>query len=353
MTATDDRPSIALLLDPRFPGGTSSAVAQEIRALHGRARLSVHALETRMFKGRPVHAGLQGALDAAGLELQRGRLVQAEVVVLHNPSCLKFDHACPVRINGDRLLLVTHENLLRPDGTEGFDVAHCLRLVDRAALARARRLAPVSGYNRARSDEWLARHRSTWQQTDFDWFNICDFEFQPPNPAPRDRRGRHSRPGLEKFPPPAAMRRHFPATAEANRILGGDALLLDEVPAHWDVLPFGAIPVAEFLESIDFFVYFTHPLLRESFGRVIAEAVAGGKLVITDPGTGATFGDAVHVSDGTDVDAIIAGYLADPDSYVRKVLRAQEVIRGLSADRFAATVLSGLSDLKVSDDALL
>ena len=64
--------------------------------------------------------------------------------------------------------------------------------------------------------------------------------------------------------------------------------------------------MADFLSGIDFFVYFTNPNWRESFGRVIAEAIAAGKLVITDPGTAATFGDAVVASDGADVDGIIA-----------------------------------------------
>ena len=64
-------------------------------------------------------------------------------------------------------------------------------------------------------------------------------------------------------------------------------------------------------------------------------------------------GSAVDGDTGSDVDAIIAGYLADPGGYVRKVLRAQQVIRGLGPDRFAAIVLAGIADLKVSDDALL
>lgn len=347
---------IALLIDPRFPGGTSSAVAQEIRTLQGKAALTVHALPTRMFKGRDVNPTLQMALEEAGIELLwDAPIVRAPVVVLHNPSCLKFDARCPVRIHCDTLVVVTHENFLRPDGTEGFDVAHCLDLIGQAAICRARRLCPVSGYNRGVVEAWLARSGSEWRLADFDWFNICDFGMVPPVPAPADRRGRHSRPGFEKFPPLPTMVRHFPPQATACRILGADNFLLDPdlVPPHWELLPFGALPVGEFLEGIDFFVYFTHPLLRETFGRVIAEAICAGKLVITDPGTAATFGDAVHASDGTDLDAIIAGYIADAPSYVRFVERAQDTIRGFGPDRFAATVMAGLNQIRTSNDALL
>ena len=78
------------------------------------------------------------------------------------------------------------------------------------------------------------------------------------------------------------------------------------------MLRFGEANVADFLAGIDFFVYFTHPNWRESFGRAIAEAISAGKLVITDPGTAAMFGDAVVASDGGDVDEIVQGFVAEP-----------------------------------------
>jgi hypothetical protein len=309
-----------------------------------------------MFKGRPVNPSLERALDEAGLELDRvSSVVRAPVVVLHNPSCLKFDQSCQLRILCDTLIVVTHENFLRPDGSGGFDVAHCLSLIEGMTICRARRLCPVSGYNRRNVANWLAQSGSGWELAPFDWFNICDFETTPPVPIPADRRGRHSRPGFEKFPPLAAMKQHFPTLATC-RILGGDNFLLDadSIPSHWEVLPFGTVPVEEFLQSIDFFVYFTHPLWRESFGRVLAEAICAGKLVITDHDTAETFGEAVHPSDGSDVTQIIAGYIDDPPAYGRFIERAQDIVRGgFGPDRFAATVLAGLEEIRTGHDALL
>jgi hypothetical protein len=213
----------------------------------------------------------------------------------------------------------------------------------------------VSGYNRQGVATWLERSRANWAQTPFDWFNICDFDHMDPTEAPRDRRGRLSRPGFEKFPALRVMEAHFPDWAECCRILGGDSFLLDPetLPPHWEVLPFGSVPVAEFLKTIDFFVYFTHPAWRESFGRVIAEAICAGKVVITDPGTAATFGGAVVASDGTDVDEIIAAFLADPPAYGRFVRQAQARVEGFGSDCFASSVLAGLQDLRENTDALL
>lgn len=138
------------------------------------------------------------------------------------------------------------------------------------------------------------------------------------------------------------MLRHFPSHAEHCLLLGMDGFLRGGtvLPRHWQAVPFGAMPVERFLEAIDFFVYFTHPLWRESFGRVIAEAIAAGKLVITDPETAASFGPGVVASEGDDVDAIVAGFIAEPQHYMRRVREAQAGLARFGADRFRDGVLA-------------
>ena len=348
---------VAVVLDPRFSGGTSSAVARELRAVAHLFDLSIHAIETKMFKGRGVNPKIQSALDDLGLTMSwNDRVIAAEVVVLHNPSAFKFDDDPAFRITSDRLIIVTHENFLRPDGvSEGFDVARCLSLIERASISRAQYLAPVSGYNRRGVVSWLSRNPRPWRLTEFDWFNICDFDMIEPVSEPRDRRGRLSRAGYEKFPALSVMKAHFPEHAECCKILGADSFLADPVaiPKHWELHRFGSRQVDAFLSEIDFFVYFTHPGWRESFGRVIAEAICAGKVVITDPGTAEIFGDAVISSCGDDVDAVISGFIADPASYGRFVRRAQAIIKGFDARHFVASVVGGVENMKgVSHDLL-
>lgn len=334
-------PRLALVLDPRFPGGTASAVAAEIRALAGWTDLEIVALRTAMFSDRPVNPSLQAALDESGLALTwNPPVIRADTVILHNPSCLKFDHRLASRISCDTCILVCHENFLRPGGAEAFDVGHCLALVDRALICGSRLLAPVSPWNRSTLQNWLGG-RTDWTLTSSDWFNICDMPMLTANPRPRDRRGRHSRPGFEKFPPLADLRAQFPAQAERCSILGADSLMLDSegCPDHWQLFAFGARAVADFLAEIDFFVYFTSPQWRESFGRAIAEAIAAGKLVITDPATAQSFGPAVIASDGSDIDAIIAAHVADPARYGAFVHAAQASLARFSPAAFTRAVL--------------
>ncbi len=356
--APQRRRRIALVLDPRFPGGTATAVAAEIRALSPMAELQIIGLETAMFRDRKVNAALEDALEEASLELRwTPPVVRADTIIFHNPSCLKFDAALPVRFSCATALLVTHENFLRPGGAESFDVAHCLSLIGSRLVCRSRWLAPVSPANRRGVEAWLQQGeaQASWDLTPFDWFNVCDMPLGPPTRSPRDLRGRHSRPGPEKFPPMAVMLRHFSAQAERVVILGGDGFLMepDDVPAHWDVRRFGETDVNRFLEEIDFFVYFTHPLWRESFGRVIAEAIAAGKMVLTDPATAEVFGPAVVRADANDVDGTIAAFIADPARYAACVEAAQDGLARFRPEAFRAMVQGGLAHLEERSDALL
>ncbi len=332
------RRRVALLCDPRFPGGTSASVAQEIRALAPEFDLSVIALETAMFRGRRLNPVIEAAAEEHGITVAwMPPVVHADTIVLHNPSCLRFDTSPLLRLSCAQALVVTHENLLRPNGSESHDVGGCLDLVAAMLTCGHRALAPVSPANRETVEAWLERRCARgWQVTPDDWPPILDAALVPPTAAPRDRRGRHSRPGLEKFPSLAAMRAHFPPHAERCAILGGDGFLADPetVPPNWEIARFGSVDVASFLAGIDFFVYFTNPNWRESFGRVIAEAIAAGKLVITDPGTAASFPGAVVASDGSDVDAIIKGFIADPRRYVSFVEVAQASLAGYGPAAF-------------------
>jgi hypothetical protein len=343
------RQTVALVLDPRFAGGTSSAVAREILALAPVTDLRVVFVETAMFRGgKTVNARIASALDDSGITpTWNPPVISASTVVIHNPSCLKFDTSFAPRLNCGQVIAVAHENFLRPDGSLAFDVGKTLKLISDRAPASRKVVAPVSPQNRATIVDWLADTAlPDWSVAPVDWFNICDFDLVAPNPAPRDRRGRVSRPGFEKFPDLATMRAHFPPHAERCAILGADSFLLpgSEPPPHWLLLPFGGADVADFLQSIDFFVYFTHPNLRESFGRVLAEAIAAGKVVITDPGTAQNFGDAVVSSDGSDVDATVASFVADPDRYVRFVTAAQRRLAAFSAETFRNRICTYLRD---------
>ncbi len=332
---------IAYVIDPRFRGGTSAAVAAELEVVCRVAQVEVYALSTAMFAGQTVAPQLARTLARLKLRLVWDPAeISADLVIFHNPTCLKFQSRLSVRMLTNHLIVVTHENFLRPGGAEGFDVASCLDQIANASVAVRRDLAPISAWNRQTVSGWLADHRAAhpWTVLAWDWFNICSFAFEPPNPAPSDRRGRHSRPGFEKFPPLSVLRQCFPKTAQSNVILGADGLIgANGVPEHWEALPFGAIPVADYFARIDFLVYFTAPTWRESFGRVLAEATAAGKIAITDPETAKNLQGAARAAEPHEVDDLIAAYVAEPERYGADVRAAQHALERFSPEAFRAS----------------
>ena len=258
---------------------------------------------------------------------------------------MKFHKELTTKIVAKHLIVVAHENFLRPGGVEGFDVGHCLKLIDRASLALSKSIAPISPYNRATVDEWLKSNPEAghWSVLQDNWFNICEFAILPPTAAPSDRRGRHSRPGPEKFPGLSDMDLCFPKTAQANVILGADLFLNDKLDrAHWKMIPFRGLEVAQYFDMIDFMVYFTAPTLRESFGRVFAEAISAGKVVISDPDTGSVFQGAVVPARPGDVNGIIAKFIQEPARYRDQVVNGQKSLAEYSSGAFQQFFLSAI-----------
>ncbi|MCX7889382.1 MAG: hypothetical protein N2422_06575 [Rhodobacteraceae bacterium] len=332
-------PTIAFLVETRAPGGTAASVAEDLRALEGHVALRLHALGASMFRGRPPAP----ALDPWARVLRpAGGTVGADVVVMHNPSFLRQDEAPPCRIVTPHLVVVAHENFLLPDGTEAFDVGRCLGGLARASLAGRRSIAPVSPGNRRTVTAWLARNPgfAGWDVLGEDWAAIFPGPFLAPSARPADRRGRMSRPGPEKFPDLATLDLVFPATAASNVIMGGEPLAAAaRRRPHWRILPFRSLDHRTFFGLIDFFVYFTAPRLRESLGRVLGEAVAAGKVAITDPATAENLGGAAIGADPREVEGLVRGLLADPAAYGERVRAGQAALARRSAAAFRDRVL--------------
>ena len=338
---------IAYVIDPRFSGGTSAAVAAELEVVARFGPVAVHAIESGMFHGRSVAPQLEATLSVLNIDLiWNAPVIAADLVILHNPSFLKFQDKLNTKIVCRELIVVTHENFLRPGGAEGFDIAACLSRIDCATLALGKYIAPISATNRTTVEGWRRTHRLPfgWQVLPETWFNICAFEMAAPPDHPQDRRGRHSRPGFEKFPAPAFLDLCFPPHAAANTILGADALIAEGVVRpHWTLLPFRGIEVTQYFAMIDIMVYFTAATWRESFGRVLAEALAAGKLALSDPDTAASFDGGVIGVRPDEVDAAIGAHLNDPARFARQVRKGQEAIARQSADAFA-DMFAGLAD---------
>lgn len=113
------------------------------------------------------------------------------------------------------------------------------------------------------------------------------------------------------------------------RLLGvGDKIrtMVGEIPSNWAVFAFDEIPVATFLQSLDFFVYFHRSDLREAFGLTIAEAAAAGCVVIVAPYLEQTFGDAALYCEADEAVALVRAIAADPPRFAALSAHGREAI---------------------------
>ena len=222
LTASRARRRVALLVDARFPGGTGSAVAAEIRALAPRVELAVFGARdrdvprtdrrTQRSPRALEEVGPAASARAAGGSRRHHRPAQSDLPEVRRSArtaAQRGPHrsSSPTRTScgpaGARASTSAIASASSPRGSPGA----------RSFSPRSRR---PTGQSVA---AWLGadtRDRAGASLGD-DWPNICDQPFLAPTPAPRDRRGRHSRPGFEKFPPLAALRAQFSAACRALR----------------------------------------------------------------------------------------------------------------------------------------
>ncbi|WP_237718731.1 glycosyltransferase [Alkalibacillus haloalkaliphilus] len=82
----------------------------------------------------------------------------------------------------------------------------------------------------------------------------------------------------------------------------------------------------EFLKEIDVFAYYTHPELKEAFGRVIFEAMAVGVPVILPPVFEPVFKEAAIYAETDEVLSIVDQLMADDEMYENQVNIALEYV---------------------------
>ena len=332
---TPRAPPIAVITDVRFPGGTSSAVAQELPSLREWGLEAIYSPSSAMLRRHPAHPDLVRQARHHGVAIvEEFTAVAAQTVILHNPAFMKFEEKLDFKIIANRLIIVNHENPTNAVGVQQYPFRKVVSLIDEATFADEILLAPISRVNR----RVLESTAPPFPLTGSDWFNIIDLEcFQTAAPK-GDRRGRHSRPGPEKWPKESDLTLCFPPSAD-NHILGADWIrrVCPSITRNAALYDYGTVPVAEFLDRIDFFVYFHSQAWRESFGRVIAEAIAAGKLVIGPSYLGETFPGGGVFCEAGEVRHVIQSFVDDPDRYRELVADAQAMLSRYSRSSFERT----------------
>ncbi|MEO1495093.1 MAG: glycosyltransferase [Pseudomonadota bacterium] len=325
-------PDILLIGDPRFAGGTSAALIADAEAF-----LALGATVGLMFvtsgflgEGDQPNPAVMALADRDGvMVIPAAGTVRTGTVFLHHPMVFFHDIAERAEIRADRAALVTHHAPFRGDGSLEYDPVGTARKIHRI-FGLSPLWAPISGLCRAQ----LASFAPLIRLTSEDWINT--FETSDWTPVREILSGdvltigRHGRVDFLKWPETAdQIAACLPEGQDRRiRVMGCPEDHLRDIGADmsgWDLVPYGAEPVRDFLDSLDVFSYFHHPLWVETFGRTVAEAALMGRALVLDPALEATFGDIALYPRPAEVSDVIARLVSDPVEARTRGTRAREV----------------------------
>lgn len=340
MTApADGRYDVVIVSDLRFPGGTGSSIAEEVKAqaAAGYSTALVHVPGPVVSAHRGFHPAIARALRAGLADLGDGeRALEARLLVLRHPGVFSQPLARIARVEAERNVLVVNQaprdaTMLAPH----YDVDRVREIVG-STFGERFVWAPIGPLVR----DSVLGERPDLPLTDGDWVNVVDVGEWVAERSPLEGRrpviGRHSRPDFRKWPHTASdLLAAYPGDPDISvRILGSLAgarrrlhRSLRRVPKNWTVYPFGSVDPREFLAEVDFFVYFHHPGLVEAFGRAPLEALASGAVVILPEHFRRVFGDACLYTEAHGVRSLVERLAADPDAYAEQATLGRDRAR--------------------------
>lgn len=325
------RYDVVFLTDFRFPGGTTSLTLAEIRAsaqagyrvgfIHADSPLNraQAAISNELFDMQ-----LEGIVDQISLQDR----AQIDLLIVRHPSVATFMDKTTTQLTVMvAALIVNNPPVLNGGSGMVFDLEDCVDNIDRIFKTQTHIVAE-SGVTKSITQGLVPAGRLL----DMTWPGLV------PSAAP-------SRPGFESTP---VVGRHsrdswlkWPSTKEEfdliysstkyhTHILGGvDKLtskLGSQVAEDKTVYGFGEIAVDEFLQDVDFWVYFHDDSLTESFGMSIAEAMAAGKVVILPHYLEASFGDGAIYAEPSEVEELVTMYWSQPQRYTEQSQRARQFV---------------------------
>ncbi|MEO1468938.1 MAG: glycosyltransferase family 1 protein, partial [Pseudomonadota bacterium] len=195
-------PDILMVADPRFAGGTSSALIADVEAFVA-AGASVGLMPVRSAflddMGEAWHPGVRALLDHATVREIAPGAVTAGTAFLHHPAIFYRGTRERAAISARQSVLVAHQTPFRGDGSIEYDPVATTRQIRRAFGTRPL-WAPISGVCRAQ----LACFAPLIRLTGEDWYNVFDTDAWVAGRAALSDDtitiGRHGRPDRLKWP---------------------------------------------------------------------------------------------------------------------------------------------------------
>lgn len=283
---------------------------------------------------KPLCAPIQRMVhDGAVTQLLPDDAADIRLAILRYPPLLQFPSSRPIGAEVQKLLIVANQ---APCERNGQDIRYIPRLcADHAERLFGIRALWVPQGPSAR--EALAGLLDEGEMADFDMPGIIESAvwrtdrsyFRSDIPVI----GRHSRDHLMKWPSSSSdLAAAYPDSDDIDvRVLGGATTVVGRLPerrypANWLVYGPDEVPVRDFLNSLDFYVYYDNPVSREAFGRAVLEALAAGCVTILPRHFEATFGEAAVYAEPHEVESFIQEFYTNIDDFIDQANRSMDIV---------------------------
>ncbi|MDT0500568.1 MULTISPECIES: glycosyltransferase [unclassified Halomonas] len=322
-----------IITDLRFPGGNASSTLAEYHQLKRQGfEVKMLHLPSNISAGKPIANRYREVLDDVVYFHSVDR-VDAEFVIVRHPQvvCSRRFHCFAERVESDNVIIVVNNSIRRSTGESVYEAERFREAVtalpgDNVGMyaigPRIRRELPQIGLPESMIGELL------WTPT----FDVKEYPFSPkPKITLPFVIGRHGRDSQEKWPDSRAELLDVYPDDDAYRveILGGAkraVQMLGRCPDNWVVHDFGALHPADYLASLDVFVYFPSENLVEAFGRTVVEAMLSGVPVILPRSFEETFGDLALYTAPSGVKAVMTRLAEDDEARVSFLTGVRSVV---------------------------
>ncbi|WP_291321046.1 glycosyltransferase [Desulfonatronospira sp.] len=328
----------------RLPGGTTVSNIEEIKAQTSAGMRTglVQMNRYDLVPSRKIDYRIRRMLNGDAVSfITFGEKVSCDVLIIRHPPVLQYLQKYVPDIQTDNVRVIINQTPVKHYGANPkfyYSFKSCSDNLSRYFKCTGV-WHPIGPLIRRALHEHHAPEVNLINLDSNDWHNIIDVSRwkRASKPVRGDRIliGRHSRDDIYKWPDnPGDLLTIYPESDRYEvHVLGGAQApqkMLGRLPSNWNVLEFGAVHPQAFLSNLDFFVYYTHPDLVESFGRVIIEAMATGVPVIIPSEYEVLFQEAAIYARPEEVESVMEYFMNNDQQYDQQVEKALHYVE----DRF-------------------
>lgn len=322
-----------------FMAGNSTSLRQEIQvALDHGLKVGVLPVQNGLIASaarRQFHPKLEEMVLSGQVErISLDTTATADLVVVRWPASLYLDLGTRAKVETQQVVVVANHI---PYEISGHRRSYDIREVS-ANLESAFGTRPTWTAQSEVIEEYLEPLVPPKELATFTWKGIIEPGDWANAPGAEPSRipviGRHARDEEGKWPTAKAdFERIYPTDGSVHvQMMGGARTPIDQghLPTdpgpHWTVIPFNGMPVPDYLQSLDFFVYYHSDDLVEAFGMSILEAINQGAVAVLPPHFEPIFKDAAVYAKPKDVIPTVLELWTEAENYAAQQQRGFDFI---------------------------